>query len=372
MTTTIRRVSKSYASPTGPVHALRDIDLVAEPGESVAIIGRNGAGKSTLLQVVAGVLAPTSGAVERPERVASLLELGSGFHPDLSGRENLDIGVALAALSARQVRTRIDQIVEFSGLADALDQPVKHYSDGMKARLACSIAVHAEPDLLVVDEVLAVGDASFQRQVLERIAEMTRRGTTLLLVTHSVDLARTTRRCVWIEDGRVVQDGPAGPIIDEYEVTSSAGRRLHPDPSGSLERAGIEPAWIEPGDGFAMSATLRTTRPSSDLHVRVDLRPVVGDEPWMRSEDELPEHRDVNLVATTAPRPLGRLGTGRFDVEVVVERVPISETNLDATMVVVDAAGRIHDELSCELRIGEVPARPTYLMSVAPVAVAAH
>jgi ABC-type polysaccharide/polyol phosphate transport system ATPase subunit len=362
--TVVENVHKTFHAPSGPLDALAGIDLIARPGESVAVIGRNGAGKSTLLQVVAGVLAPTSGTVRRPGRVASLLELGSGFHPDLTGAENLDLGIALASQTSPGTRLRTADIVEFSGLSESMDQPVKHYSDGMKARLACSIAVHTEPELLIVDEVLAVGDASFQRQVLTRIDELVGGGATLLLVTHSLDLARAAaRRVLWLEHGRVFREGDAGPILDEYEATSSAGHRRHPDPSARIEDVAVDPGHIESGDGFVLRAALRTRRSSDDLRFRVDLRPVAGEEPWMRAVDELPEHRELNLVATTAPAELGALAEGRWALEVRVQSVPITATDLEATLVVSDGDGRIHDELTTGLGVGRHPGRPKYVMS---------
>jgi ABC-type polysaccharide/polyol phosphate transport system ATPase subunit len=364
MTTVVSNLSKTFPAPSGPVQALRDVNLTIDPGESVAIIGRNGAGKSTLLQIVAGVLAPTTGTVKRPSTVASLLELGSGFHPDLTGAENLELGVALSALTTPLIRDRVSDIIEFSGLSDSLSQPVKHYSDGMKARLACSIAVHARPELLIVDEVLAVGDASFQRRVLTRIHELVSEGATLLLVTHSLDLARTAAgRAVWLENGTVFREGPAEAILDEYEATSSAGRRYTRDPAARIQQISVDPNRIEPNEGFVVTAELRTLRPSDDLAFRVDLRPVAGEEPWMRAVDELPEHRELNLVATTAPEPLGEVSEGRWSLEIHVDRVPVTDTDLEATLVISDGSGRIHDELTTALHIGDRPGRPKYVMT---------
>lgn len=366
--TEVSGVSKSYGTGEGRIVALDHIDLRAEPGDSISVIGRNGAGKSTLLQIVAGVLAPSTGVVRRPARVASMLELGSSFHPDLTGGENLELGLALAGLTSDIGRHRVEDIVEFSGLADAVDQPVKHYSDGMKARLACSIAVHTEPELLIVDEVLAVGDASFQREVLTRIDALVGGGATLLLVTHSVDLARTTRRTIWLEDGRVVRDGPSADIVDEYEVTSSAGRRYAAESAAQLERIQVNPGRIAAGAGFEVRSTLRRVRADVPLRARLDVRPVIGEEPWMRSVDELPEHRDLNLVATSRTVAIDATPTDeRVELQLVVDAMPITPTELEVTLVITGPRGEIHDELAAPLTIDGPPARPKYRVEVEPV-----
>lgn len=364
--TTVTHISKSFGAGPDAVHALRDVSLVAQPGESVSIIGRNGAGKSTLLQIIAGVLAPTSGTVTRPGSVASMLELGSGFHPDLTGAENLALGLALAGLTADIATVSIADIVEFSELGDAMRQPVKHYSDGMKARLACSIAVHTEPDLLIVDEVLAVGDASFQRQILTRVQDLLATGTTLLLVTHSVELARFTQHAIWLDQGEVIRVGDTATVLDEYELTSSGGRRFSSEPVARIERVDVDPPHIDPGSGVTVSATVRVLRGDIPLSVRTDLRPVKGDEPWMRKLDELPEHIDLNLVATTVPQRLPDLEPGRYDIQIAVDAVPITPTSLEVTIVVVDTSGLIHDELTTSLSIGRDPTRPSYVMDLSP------
>lgn len=360
--TQVRDIAKTFGSGDGAVHALQGVSFDVGPGESIAIIGRNGAGKSTLLQIVAGVLAPTAGVVHRPARVASMLELGSGFHPDLTGDENLELGLSIASLTTDTSTVDLDEVVEFSGLGDALDQPVKHYSDGMKARLACSIAVHTEPDLLIVDEVLAVGDASFQREVLSKVHDLLEKGTTLLLVTHSVELARTTERAIWLDGGRPFRDGPTASILDEYEVTSSAARRYSSEPAARIERVEVEPGHIEPGDGFIVTARVRRLDRSVPLQVRVDLRPVVGEEPWMRKDTELAEHRDLNLVGTTGPRAVDDIEGEVIEVDVAVESLPITPTQLEVSFVLLDGDGVVHDELLSELEVGYPPGRAGYMM----------
>lgn len=185
-----RAVSKRYRiaarrrAPARDLWALRDVDLDVHPGEVVAVIGRNGAGKSTLMKVVAGVTKPTHGQVSRPQRIAPLIEVGAGFHPDLTGRENVEINGQLLGLTSREVRARFDEIVGFAELEHAIDQPVGQYSSGMFMRLGFSVAIHTDPQLLIVDEVLAVGDLPFQVRCLDRIRSLRDAGTGVLFVTH--------------------------------------------------------------------------------------------------------------------------------------------------------------------------------------------
>ena len=189
-----RRSSRSGWSPAGAATgatefwALRDVDVEVGEGETVGLIGPNGAGKSTLLKVLAGILRPTTGEVAVRGRVASLLELGAGFDGELSGRDNVYLNAALFGLTRREVDRRFDEIVAFSEQADRIDDPVKHYSSGEHVKLAFSVAVHVDADVLLVDEVLAVGDEAFARKCLDRIAQFQREGRTILFVTHALDL----------------------------------------------------------------------------------------------------------------------------------------------------------------------------------------
>ena len=203
--------------------ALRDVSLAVRAGESVGIIGPNGAGKSTLLGIAVGVTTPTEGRVRRGGRVAALLELGSGFHPDLTGRENIHLNAALLGYSRQQVRSSLEGIVQFADIPDFIDEPLRTYSTGMIARLGFSVAVHLDPDVLVLDEVLAVGDFEFQKKCMEKIAELHARGKTLLFVSHSAPAVESLcQRAVWLEEGRVRRDGPAAEVLAEYQHNSPA------------------------------------------------------------------------------------------------------------------------------------------------------
>lgn len=197
--------------------ALHDIALELAPGEALGIIGLNGSGKSTLLQIIAGVLPPSTGSVEINGRVAALLELGSGFNPELSGRENIYINAAILGLDRHRVEAILDDIIAFADIGAYVDEPVKTYSSGMALRLAFAVQVHTEPEILIVDEALAVGDAAFQAKAMARIDEILTRGTTLLFVGHDLNAVKAfCHRAMLLEAGRVVLEGLPDEVITEY------------------------------------------------------------------------------------------------------------------------------------------------------------
>jgi ABC-type polysaccharide/polyol phosphate transport system ATPase subunit len=206
-------------------YALRDVSFSLEHGESLGVIGSNGAGKSTLLNLVAGLSDPSEGKVEVEGRIAALLELGSGFHPDLTGAENLRLNAALLGFSRRQTVSMFDRIVEFSGIGDFIDEPLRTYSSGMTVRLAFSVAIHVDPDIMLIDEVLAVGDQAFQAKCIEKIFAMRHSGKTFLCVSHAPGMIRQLcDRAVWLEAGQVVRCGPVDEVMDAYESRAVAGR----------------------------------------------------------------------------------------------------------------------------------------------------
>jgi ABC-2 type transport system ATP-binding protein/lipopolysaccharide transport system ATP-binding protein len=197
--------------------ALSHASLRVGRGESVGIVGRNGAGKTTMMKVIARVLRPTGGTVAVRGLVAPLLELGAGFDMELSGRENVFLNGAILGRSRREMQKRFDRIVEFSELGHFIDAPLRTYSTGMVARLGFAIATDVEPDILLVDEVLSVGDIEFQRKCVTRIEEILARGTTLVLVSHSPEsVLQLCAHVVWLEGGRVVADGPAREVVDAF------------------------------------------------------------------------------------------------------------------------------------------------------------
>lgn len=197
--------------------ALQDVSFQIGAGETVGLIGANGAGKSTSLKLISRIMQPTEGRVIVKGRVAALLELGTGFHPDLSGRDNVFLSGALAGMGGQEIDRKYDSIVDFAELEAFMDVPVKHYSSGMFARLAFAVSVHLEPEVLLVDEVLAVGDQQFQVKCLDRIADMRRQGVTICLVTHGMGTVRQLcSRALWFEHGRLRADGSAEAVVREY------------------------------------------------------------------------------------------------------------------------------------------------------------
>lgn len=197
--------------------ALQKLDLVVNHGEALAVIGRNGSGKSTLLGVIGRIYKPTTGKVEVDGRIATLLDPGAGFHPDLTGRENIFFNGAIMGLTTAQVRNCIDAVIEFAELNNFIDAPVKTYSSGMLLRLGFSIAVQTNPDILLIDEALAVGDAAFQEKCYERIDSFKRTGKTIVFVTHDLEAARSVAsRVIWLDKGKVCADGEPETVIAAY------------------------------------------------------------------------------------------------------------------------------------------------------------
>ena len=197
--------------------ALKDVSLQIRQGDVVGIIGRNGAGKSTLLKLLSRITVPTEGKIRIDGRIASLLEVGTGFHQELTGRENIFLNGAILGMSRAEIIRKFDEIVEFSGIEEFLDTPVKRYSSGMFVRLAFAVAAHLEPDILIIDEVLAVGDAAFQKKCLGKMGDFAQSGRTILFVSHNAEAVRNLcQRCIWLKDGRIYKDGNADEILEDY------------------------------------------------------------------------------------------------------------------------------------------------------------
>ena len=205
--------------------SLRDVSMTVADGESVGVIGRNGAGKTTLLKLIARITEPTEGIVRTRGRVGSLLEVGTGFHPQLTGRENVYLNGAILGLRSREIDRRFDEIVAFAGVERFLDTPIKRYSSGMQLRLAFAVAAHVDTDIMLVDEVLAVGDAEFQRKCMTKVRSMGTEGRTVVFVSHDLDtVSMLCPRTFWIDRSRVVASGPSDEIIDRYLVSGLARR----------------------------------------------------------------------------------------------------------------------------------------------------
>ena len=222
---TKRLLGKESARSPEEIWALRDVSFEVAQGEVLGVIGRNGAGKSTLLKVLTRITAPTEGRAEIRGRVGSLLEVGTGFHPELTGRENIYLNGAILGMKRREIQAKLPEIVEFSGVAKFLDTPVKRYSSGMYVRLAFSVAAHLEPEILLVDEVLAVGDAEFQARCLGRMEDFGATGRTVLFVSHNMQaVAQLCDRALLLDGGSVVLDGPSEKVVAHYlQHTAGAG-----------------------------------------------------------------------------------------------------------------------------------------------------
>lgn len=224
---TLAKIAKRKRAEDQIILAVNDISFEVKQGEVLGIVGRNGAGKSTLLKLLSRITYPTSGTMKVRGRMASLLEVGTGFHEELTGRENIFLNGSILGMKKREIEQRLDEIVEFSGISQFIDTPIKRYSSGMRLRLGFAVAAHLSPDILLVDEVLAVGDADFQKKCLDAMDGLRTSGRTVLFVSHNMTAVESLcSRCIWIEAGKLRADGEAHSVIREYMRTfaqSSAG-----------------------------------------------------------------------------------------------------------------------------------------------------
>ena len=251
------------------IWALRDVSLRVPEGQVLGIIGKNGAGKSTLLRILTRITTPTSGRVEIRGRVGSLLEVGTGFHPELTGRENVFLNGSVLGMKRREIQQKFSEIVEFAGVEQFIDTPVKRYSSGMSVRLAFAVAAHLEPEILLVDEVLAVGDAEFQRRCLGRMEDLSQSGRTVLFVSHQMQaVTQLCDRAVLLEKGSVVLDGPSGDVVADY-LQSSGG--------SSSERYWRDPDEA-PGDDLVRLRSARVVDEHGETVHAADVRRPVGIE----------------------------------------------------------------------------------------------
>jgi len=226
-------LTRAFAAPfqrnggRGPqdfLWALRDVSFEVRQGEVVGLIGRNGAGKTTLLKILSRITRPTSGMAEIHGRVGSLLEVGTGFHPELTGRENVYLSGAILGMKKAEIARKFDEIVSFSGVERYIDTPLKHFSTGMQMRLAFAVAAHLEPEILLVDEVLAVGDLEFQKKCLGKMEQVSKSGRTIVFVSHQMNqIRRLCERALWVDGGQIHRSGPANQIVGAYEASASSG-----------------------------------------------------------------------------------------------------------------------------------------------------
>jgi ABC-2 type transport system ATP-binding protein len=308
--------------------ALRDVDLSIASGTTVGLIGPNGSGKSTLLKAIGGIIQPTSGTVRRRGRLAALLELGAGFHPDLTGRDNIYLNAAILGLTRAQTDHHFDAIVDFSGIEDFIDTQVKFYSSGMYVRLAFAVAVHVDPDVLLVDEVLAVGDEPFQRKCMDRIKGFQREGRTIVLVTHALDqVVEICNRAVVLEHGRVIVDGTAREAtkvlradFDEQATAELAAtgrgisaRVLAVQPLDVAGRPVVQP---EPDQDLILRVTVEADEPLENWVLGIGIDSPTGQQVFGTNSQLL----GIPLEPLTGRRQLDvrlsgmRLGEGQYHV----------------------------------------------------------
>lgn len=329
------------------IAALEGVDFTVGRGEAFGVIGGNGSGKSTLLKLVAGMLKPTTGRIVVNGRVAALIELGAGFHPEISGRENVYINGAVLGLTKKQIDRRYDEIVEFSGLADFMEEPVKNYSSGMYVRLGFAVAIHTDPDVLLVDEVLAVGDEAFAHRSMRRIEEFLAAGKTILLVSHSLDLmAGLCDRLLWLDNGVQRLVGEPRRVIDAYrlEVAEKEGevhRAEKEQREKSSEEVAQELRWgsreaeitgvrllaggeeryhLETGEEAVFEIRARAGQPLSDFVFGVAVATPRGFDVWGTNTDLegfVPESFEGEAVVRLACPSL-RLAPGEYVADVAV------------------------------------------------------
>jgi lipopolysaccharide transport system ATP-binding protein len=307
--------------------ALRDVSFSVPPGEVVGLVGRNGAGKSTLLKVVARITHPTSGAVRVNGRISSLLEVGTGFHEELTGRENVFLNGSILGMTRKQIAARFDEIVAFSGVERFIDTPIKRYSSGMRLRLGFAVAAHLQSDILIVDEVLAVGDAEFQKKCLAAMSDLHQHGRTVLFVSHNMAAVENLcSRAVWIDGGRVRMDGPTADVITAYMASYSdaeAGdldlsRIQHRRGSGEarftgvrfLTPAGEHKGVIRSGDPLVIQLSYEAQKRIDAPHFGVSIHSETG-----------AQITDTSTWAVGLDTP--HLGPGRGTVTLSIDQLPL-------------------------------------------------
>jgi ABC-type polysaccharide/polyol phosphate transport system ATPase subunit len=323
------------------VWALRDVSFTVEPGSAIGLVGRNGSGKSTLLRLLSGIIKPTSGRVAVGGRVGALLELGAGFHPDMTGRENLFLQGSIHGLSRATIREKFDEVVAFAGLEDAIDLPVRTYSSGMYMRLGFAIASHMEANVLLLDEVFAVGDEAFQRKCFGKIFEFKQRGGTIVFVSHDAgSVERLCDRAVLLRDGQVAFDGPTHEAIVAY-------RRLLAGERNPEERAAGLKEW---GGDVARVEDVRLLGPDGDERLQL-----LGGEPFalaleVVAEREIPApllnwelREDAGIHVTGGGVSTAELGwtesTRSLPLRFDAERPPFADGRLHLRLDLVDATG---------------------------------
>jgi lipopolysaccharide transport system ATP-binding protein len=309
-------------NPPELLWALRDVSFKIDQGEVVGIIGRNGAGKSTLLKILSKITYPTSGQVRARGRVAALLEVGAGFHEELTGRENIYLNGSIMGMKKKEVDAKLEAIVDFSGVARFIDTPIKRYSSGMRSRLGFAVAAHLDPDVLVVDEVLAVGDAAFQKKCINAMQDLRGGGRTVLFVSHNMAAVENLcTRGIWIADGQVRLDGPTRSVIEAYMATFSSSSDAASELTGVDGRRGSGEIRFTRVEFLSPAGELQTVnRAGTDLVIRLHYR---AQEPIERPSFGINLSTDLGTLITDTSTwlhgldiPLVPAGNGYVDLEI--------------------------------------------------------
>ena len=314
--------------------ALRDLSFEVPTGQTFGVIGSNGSGKSTLLKCLAGILVPDRGQVTTHGRVSALLELGAGFHPELSGRENVFLNGAILGLKKDEITARFDDIVEFAGLADFIDTPVKNYSSGMFVRLGFAVAANVEPDVLLIDEVLSVGDEAFQRKSAERIERFRREGRTIVFVSHGLgQVEQLCEQVAWIDHGELKMVGPAADVISAYRGDSHDAAP-DPDEIGSRWGSGeIQISSVELLDSTGNPVTHPRTGDALNIVVHLSAHAPVQDTVLVARIDELGGHTVWRSSSRRNGVSIGRID-GSADVTLGFPTLPLLEGTYELTLAI--------------------------------------
>lgn len=316
--------------------ALKGISLEIPSGMTLGVIGSNGSGKSTLLKCLTGILVPERGEVHLHGRVSALLELGAGFHPELSGRENVFLNGAILGLTHREIMKRFDDIVEFAGLADFIDTPVKNYSSGMYVRLGFAVAANVEPEILLIDEVLAVGDESFQRKCAERIEEFRREGRTIVFVSHGLNLVEQLCETVaWIDHGELKLLGPAGDVISSYQGVSHQAQRLQGETGERWGSGEVTITKVTISDRDGNETSLLKTMEDARFEIEVESHTPIQDFLVGLRIDSLNGHHIWGSNSRRSGKALGSLN-GKAKITVDMPAMPLLEGVYDLTVAVTD------------------------------------
>jgi lipopolysaccharide transport system ATP-binding protein len=336
--------------------ALRDVSFDVQRGEIVGIIGRNGAGKSTLLKILSRITDPTEGEIEISGRVGSLLEVGTGFHPELTGRENIFLNGAILGMKRAEIAAKFDEIIAFAGTEKFLDTPVKYYSSGMYTRLAFAVAAHLEPEILVVDEVLSVGDAEFQKKCLGKMGDVSCSGRTVLFVSHNMTAVKSLcTRAMWLDAGRIVEAGSASKIVDHYLQKNAQATNLEcfwEDDAAAPgnDQVRLRSVRIIPGGDSSDHITVHTPLriefiyrnyvPGAALNVSILFKNL--DEVCAFNTGSVPTPRSAGLICETVEIPGNLLNAGSYyiDVLIVKDAFAILQHNCAVAFEVMEGRGR--------------------------------